>query len=214
MNFHDLCHLTKFPEYREFCKNEWLEIHPKPGILDLRIFPNRIPRVFEPNVYSMKDDKDALGYLYILNELYNNGIKCVKPTFEQCLAFENVEINIPFKEYQQPYETMIVEYPEKYRSLLQSRYKVKIPIACTIHHPYNKEYMIGALSFGIYNYNITFYITNYDTVIEELVAEQNADQLKDLDFLPVRQTERVALNIMLFMMHFGSIKIGFENSIG
>ncbi len=169
----------------------------------------------------MKDDKDALGYLYIINELYNNGIKSIKPSLEQCLAFENIEINIPFSSYQQPYETMIIEFPQEYRSILESRYKVRAPLSVICHK--NNNYLIGALSFGVKNYNITFFITNPDTIIEELIQVCDPNNSmpirdhnivitnKDLDFLPVKQAEHVVLNIMLFATNFGSKKIGYEN---
>lgn len=211
MKYSDLSLLSQIPEFKEFCKNEWIELYNKPGCIDMRIFPKRIPKAFKPNIWRMKDDHNALGYLYILNELYNKGIKCVQPTFEQCLTFENVEINIPFKEYNQPFETIIVEFPEKYCNLLRSRYGQRAPIACTCHKPIDAEYLIGALSFGINNYNITFFITNYDTIIEELVNDSNPKNIQDPDFLPVKQAQRVALNILLFMLNFGHNKLGYTN---
>lgn len=208
MNIQDLFAYTHLPEYKEFAKNEWIKMEPHVGSIDIGIIPNKIPRVYGELVYSFKDDHNAIGYLYVINKLYNDGIKVVKPTLEQCLAFENIEINIPFKDYKQPYETICVEFPELYQNLLRSRCKVPPPIAATCHKPNNQQVMIGGLSFGIKNYSITFFITNYDVVMEEIIKWDDKD---DPDFRPAKYAERVALNVILFMTNFGHTKIGYEN---
>jgi len=208
MNITDLFVYASLPIYPRFAKNEWLTVSSKRGMIDMNISFAKIESPLNQLVSAFKNDHNAIGYVYVVNELYRNGIKVVKPTFEQCLAFENIEINIPFKDYKQPYETMCVEFPDAYKSLLESRFHRKPPLAVTCHRPNNKEYMIGGVSFGIKNYSITFFITNDESKIEEMIKWNEND---DPDFQPLRHAERVALNVMLFMTNFGHTKIGYSN---
>jgi hypothetical protein len=208
MNIQDLFIYAGLPIYPRFAKNEWLTLGNKRGMIDMNISFHKIETPFNQLVSSFKDDHNAIGYLYVINELYNKGIKVVKPTFEQCLAFENIEINIPFKDYKQPYETMCVEFPDKYKNLLMSRFGRKTPLAVVCHRPNDKEYMIGGVAFGVKNYSITFFITNNESQLEEMIKWNETD---DPDFKPLKHAERVALNIMLFMTHYGHTKLGYTN---
>jgi hypothetical protein len=209
MNFEDIfpnCHLS---EYKQFAKNEWVRIHNIPGRIAMNMHIPSIPLTYRQYMCDMKDDHNGIGYVYIANELYNKGMKVIKPTLEQCLAFENVEINIPFKEYQQPFETILIEFPDKYKSLLQSRFERKSPSAIICHKPVDKEYMIGSALFGKHTFIVTFFMTNYNSIMENLIKSENKNE--DKDFLPVAQAERVTFNINLFMTHFGHTKLGYEN---
>lgn len=196
------------PNYSQFAKNEWIYLQSKPGTIDLNINAFKAPEPFDQIVYAFRKDNNALGYIYAVNSLFNAGIKSVKPTLEQCLVFENIELNIPFSDYKQPYETMLVEFPREYQTILEANYRRKPPIAAVCHRPNDKEYMIGGVAFGAKNHTITCFITNNNSIIEEMV-NWNIDS--DPDFIMSKYAERVAMNIMLHMTHFGHTKIGYEN---
>lgn len=53
-------------------------------------------------------------WLWTLSKLFASGPKLFKPTVEQCEAMAEVELDIPFDEYRQPYPVIIFEYPQAF----------------------------------------------------------------------------------------------------
>jgi hypothetical protein len=213
MNFSDLMYITNWEDYKIFSKNEWVTLTnvDNTNTIDMHLEYKKVPQSWWPFIYSFKDDYKAMGYMYILNKLYNSGMKSVKLTYEQCLVFENIEIDIPFSQYKQPYETMVVEFPEKYRNLLSNRTKLKAPIGIVCHKPSNESYMIGGVSYGSDRPNITFFIRRDETNLEWFISQVDEETKADDDYLVFPHIERVALNTLLFMTYSGFNKVGFAN---
>lgn len=65
----------------------------------------------------------VLCFLDCVGQLAVKGPKLFRPTVEQCEAMEHVEVRIPMTDYAQPYEAMVVEFPEAYRKSLEIRSK-------------------------------------------------------------------------------------------
>ncbi len=53
--------------------------------------------------------------LKVLTEGLATGIKVLRPTAEQCLAMEHVELSLSYADYRQPFPAMFIEIPHKYR---------------------------------------------------------------------------------------------------
>src|SRR5262249_52929408 len=53
--------------------------------------------------------------LWLLAQLVAGGPKVIQPTFDQCLALEQVAPRIAVADYVQPYPVMVIDLPEAYQ---------------------------------------------------------------------------------------------------
>lgn len=75
---------------------------------------DRLYSSIDDKITELMPDIKNLSLLFAICELVKNGVKCIKPTFEQCLALGQIEARYDLKDYEQPYPSIAVEFPEKY----------------------------------------------------------------------------------------------------
>jgi hypothetical protein len=61
------------------------------------------------------DAADKVIEVWFHSEIVVKGPKIFRPSFEQCLAMEQIAPRVALADYAQPYPAMIVEFPEAYR---------------------------------------------------------------------------------------------------
>jgi len=84
----------------------------------------------------------AIQEFFLNGRICTEGPKIFRPTYEQCLALEQVEPRVSAGEYRQPYPTMIVDLPQRYQEKLRTTIKndltnemvSSVPVAVCIHH--------------------------------------------------------------------------------
>jgi hypothetical protein len=83
-----------------------------------------------------------------VSRCFAEGPKMFIPTAMECEAMENVDIGIPFDDYQQPYESLIIELPVGYRIPTKQRLKLEddLPQYIMCHHSRDSVGMITIMS--------------------------------------------------------------------
>lgn len=89
-----------------------------------------------------------LCWLEALGEMVVDGVKLFRPSAEQCSAMEQVEINIPIRDYRQPYPAMVIEFPREYRESLTARTGRKdVPRFVIVRHHEQQAAFFSGCSF-------------------------------------------------------------------
>lgn len=97
--------------------------------------------------YGFSDSTTSM-YLLSVSQLVANGPKIFRPTFDQCLALENTEINIPIEYYQQPYPTVLIDIPKEYRERIRSVYGVAKAPSYVICYRHECGHIVVTAWFG------------------------------------------------------------------
>ncbi|NJL70179.1 MAG: hypothetical protein HC888_00595 [Candidatus Competibacteraceae bacterium] len=87
--------------------------------IDLDKVPIQYRRVLSE---MMRDDPWLLAHVHSISCCLGSGAKVFSPSDDQCLIFENSDINLSFKEMHLAYDTYAVEIPEKYASKMQCNF--------------------------------------------------------------------------------------------
>jgi hypothetical protein len=89
-------------------------------------FPVEVPEFAKLAVSITRSfDGETYGLLYGLSKLHAVGPKVLRPTFNMCLALEQVDINLPFEDYAQPYEALIIAFPQEWQKYACAKFGVE-----------------------------------------------------------------------------------------
>lgn len=144
-------------------------------------------------------------------------------------AMENIEINIGFGDYVQPYPTMVIELPENYiegKAAYCPQMKTNHnPIFVILRHEKVKDRYV--IVCGVYFFNkdfdkqlcITFLLLEEgdDTIEERLVALDLKQEYKGSEVMDKTETEtaysvvRACMNCLSISSEIGCKRIGFQN---
>ena len=148
---------------------------------------------------------------FVISKCLAGGPKLLRPTVEQCEALKRVDINIAFKDYQQPFPTFMVEFPEEFRRDLSEAYDSECPFAVVTHH---KAHTIMTVALRRNQVNVSRVMSNRWTTIEEglrntIIDDDDEEEADKVDEAQVVQ--RIAINFGLLMMFYGVKETGYAN---
>jgi hypothetical protein len=117
-----------------------------------------------------------------------DGPKLFRPTYNQCLALENVEVTVPFENYKQPYPVVILELPREYQERIKTVMNVRAAPAYVIAHKVEPQNVIAVTAwFGPDNVivNVLGPKDAYKTIEDALVGnrDKSREALPDFDKL-------------------------------
>lgn len=177
--------------------------------------------VAAPFLKSVWQNRGVMGIMecFIEARIAVDGPKIFRPTYEQCLALEQVEPRMSVNDYRQPYPTMMVEFPERYQAILETdsedfakRTERAAPFCCTIHHDAELPCLvISTLWSNGLSIVRTIHHFGCAQTIQEVIS--NAKDLPDDAITPLPEEEssslrafRVALNgLLLLTMYPGKV---------
>ncbi len=130
------------------------------------------------------------------------GPKLFQPTVEDCEALENTQCSIAFNDYKQPYQVVIIEFPEEYKNKLAGLYKMKQgPSHAFVHYENNK--FIAVHAFFDKN-NVLSHITparpEYKTIEDAITYNRRAE---DNEVKVAELAQRLAVNFCMVMTLMG-----------
>lgn len=198
--------------WHAFAMSNWYTIHSR-GEQLLIDYADNMPVSFMEAMTIRRADVNTTCYLICATEAYKSGMKTIVPKAEQCFVFENIEPKIPMRNYNQPYPTVIIEYPEEYRSALMGRHRTRTPL-CTFSHWRPDIPTLIVCNFYGRNYPVVvFYITQNaaDKTIEEAINFISNRRHHDIDYVVANDTLRMIINLNLFATGFGFQKLGYKN---
>lgn len=155
------------------------------------------------------------------------GPKIFRPTVEQCAVLQQVQPRLTVGEYRQPYPTMAVELPDRYRHWLQTRLteqssagpltQLAEPVAVILHHEPEIPalYSSVAWSSGFSMVRTMHHFSGFATI----AAIFEANEPINPGSLPVEEQEaaitlrvlRVAINCLLLLTQYGCRAVGPDN---
>src|SRR5215475_6045478 len=96
MNLADYYHVLNmiWDKDPKFFDNSWITWHLVGDELASEINTEGLSEKYSQLVMKTRETKDPQLFFqtfFIYNELYRNGVKIIKPTFEQCVVLENIE---------------------------------------------------------------------------------------------------------------------------
>ncbi len=140
--------------------------------------------------------------MYAYSQLLAGGSKLIQPTPEQCEALIQVDANISFKDYEQPFPTILVEFPSKFRHFLTKEYGVPCPRFVLLHHDSRVPYLLMLACQR-----------NVQTVVTLLSERQSHQSLEsflrqcseacDACYRQAVPLKRIALNLSLLLTRYG-----------
>jgi hypothetical protein len=74
--------------------------------------------------------------LFVVSQVFATGKKTLLLSQALCEAFENTAVTVSFREYRQPYQTMVVELPARYAEGKVVDGLAEYPTSIAIHHGY------------------------------------------------------------------------------
>jgi hypothetical protein len=173
-------------------------------------FPPYDGRLSQDEYNQLKETVNVLEYrkidlagFWTASKLFAGGIKAFKPTLEQCEAMANVDVNIAFADYRQPYPVICYDYPKEFAAKMAKRLGISRFPSHTVCHHDDKSGAINVTSvFAATNQIVGLLVprAGIDTIEQSL--RQYPDDLTSDDkdeFILAEMTQRIALNFSLLM---------------
>jgi hypothetical protein len=156
------------------------------------------------------NDKEEL-LTYALSRAIAQGPKMFRPSMLQCKAFENTSVDIPFEQYAQPYEVLLIEFPEDYRKAKLEEGLERCPRYVISWYDRELQIIMAACQFDSQNDRIigikTYLGVQPGETIESLLSgpiyyEADGTAAEDIADFKIAQTfERIAINLNLLIMY-------------
>jgi len=155
-----------------------------------------------------------VGYLIAITEAIKNGPKLLVPSLEQCLALEQIELRIPYEEYEQPYPSVLIEFPYPYYELLKDKIKAGgvAPKGAVCYYNRELQIVIISLLFNNPGYgDITTYMNSNPKIkmIEDEFQILNPTDVEEEMANILRPLYRMILNLNLVLVSEGHKELGY-----
>lgn len=173
---------------------------------------NRYPADHWKKVHGLLDapypsDKELL-FTYALSRALATGPKMFRPKPLQCTGFENTSVDIPFSQYAQPYETLLIQFPDDYIASKVAAGWSRCPkyVICWYNHTLG-IIMVGCQFATMADRIVGILTLDDQQTIESLLSEPvyfeaDGTTATDAEDFEVAQAfERIAVNLNLLMMY-------------
>jgi hypothetical protein len=136
----------------------------------------------------------------ILSSSLANGPKMFQPTPIQCEALENVDIDVPFSDYRQPYEVLAVQIPEDYRKSAMTRMMLeKFPTYILVHHDMVTGTVLASAFYARENSTVSILAPETSfTTVEDQFRKLRLQGQPEIDCI----MQRLAMNLCLLMTQY------------
>ena len=116
---------------------------------------------------------------------------------------ENVDVDVPFGDYRQPFETLIIQLPEEYRRDAMQRLGLKeFPNYALVHHDLKSNIITVASNYNQRQNGETLVAVLRPTPsIETIEDEFRKEELKNEPMVD-RLIQRLAVNMCLLLTHY------------
>ena len=157
---------------------------------------------------------DELSRLCITAKAIANGPKLFSPSLENCIVMENVDLQLPFDDYRQPFSPLFIQFPQAWRQRVIDRtgydkcpefvvcYRHENNGAVSLHTYFSRSEIVSSLAAPRPEFK---YIENALTRSNPELAKTPADEM---DFYLSRFFQRMAMNFCVLLTHVGTKNLG------
>lgn len=178
-----------------------------------RVFAGEVEQIINLSLVERTPDgprpsrRTAYTDLFFMgSKILGSGQKTIQLSQEWCEAFENTELNLSWRDYRQPFPTMVVELPSSYAELKFVPGAGNYPEYVAVHHDAQRNLIVSEI--GLPNSQISLILPfRHDITIEECLARMLLLSIDDVG-LPTAGVEslltpfyRIALNAMIAMTY-------------
>lgn len=139
------------------------------------------------------------------SKILATGPKIVQPTPEQCEALAHVDLNLDFREYEQPFPAFVVELPIEIQRQLTRDYSVPCPRFAIPYHDRASHFLTVLCDHGRRESNegicTVFSKHSLDETMESTLQKHSGEAGRDYE--QAITIERIALNLSLLLTRYG-----------
>lgn len=159
------------------------------------------------DIASKKSDRIKLTWWYMLSKALAEGPKVFTPSVEQCESMEEIDIDIAPGDFQQPYPTMIYQFPHAYAKGLSER------LAYPTSHPvYGITYTdkpSGFVLLGVTMSNDDSFVVmippttpTLEWALKKKMDNRSGDIMSAVELILSNLAERVCCNAAMLLMQY------------
>lgn len=150
--------------------------------------------------------RGRITHFHIASQVLATGQKTLLLSQSICESFEQTDVTVPFREYRQPFETMVIELPAQYAENKFVAGASEYPTSIALYH--DEAQRVMALDVNLRNAVVSFFVP-YDPneMIEDAIQQMKAVPSPDAGFDTVEANRRwapffrIAFNAMLAMTY-------------
>jgi len=152
-----------------------------------------------------RGESGSLIQLLAYSKLLATGPKIVQPTAEQCEALLHVDLNLRFRDYEQPFPTFVVELPFEIQRKLTEQYSLRCPRFVVPYHDRPNNFLAVFCEQGGKEFSggicTVFSRNSWDEMMEVPLQKINGEE--GSDFQQAIAIQRIALNLSLLLTRYG-----------
>lgn len=139
------------------------------------------------------------------SKLLANGPKIVQPSAEQCSALTHVDLNLKFRDYEQPFLAFVIELPVEIQRQLTDQYSVACPRFAIPYYDRSNDFLTKFYEHwgrdGAGSVCTVYSRSSLDEMME--VSLQKVYREDGNDFRQGMAIQRIALNLSLLLTRYG-----------
>lgn len=150
----------------------------------------------------------------VISSLFHDGIKAYAPTPEEWLALSQVEMNVPWSAYRQPFPTVVTLIPECHYPDPVSEGLGRPAAVITRHDPAARVFLAVYVGDHAVKNLMSHYCWSPDSAeaIEgHFRGVGNPHQVDSDEMAFIDRAKRVAMNANMLLTHSGAVRLGAAN---
>lgn len=205
------------PALKALGKHDWIEwwpsnSEPPSTSMKLKIPDDPALAEHEAFLFDLQFAPSRMGYdllrLYAYSKTLALGPKLLRPTLEQCEALRQVDVRVTLQEYQQPFPSFVIEFPEDFRRKLTDEFRHGCARFVLNYHDEKTHYL---LTYCVHDSrrgstgNIISPRKRFKTIEDALrfMTDEVGPDLQQGEVL-----QRIACNFGLMLTNFGAKSAG------
>lgn len=144
---------------------------------------------------------------YMASKILATGRKTIRLSSDWCEAFEETELTLRFRDYKQPYSTMVVELPANYAQAKRVPGSTDYPVCVALHHEESANVLLVEVVFANSQSNLLVPFSPDDQV-EDVLRNVLVQPNQEADYAGMPQAEnylaaymRIGLNAVVSMVY-------------
>lgn len=178
----------------------------RPFAEEVREIINMSIGVQVPNGFQLQNRTPYSDIFFMASKVFATGQKTIQLSTEWCEAFENTELSLLFRDYRQPFPTMVIEFPANYAEAKFVPDAGDYPEFIALHHQEDERQLVFELVFrkGQLAGPIPYQL---DNVIDGVLEKMLVVSLDNVGFeaggseVYVSHFLRIALNAVIAMTY-------------
>lgn len=200
---------------KQLGQRNWLKITPSPvaGYIGTSVDWTQCgpisshPDLIAAAVTAECDNRYESLEIFAYSRLLADGPKILQPTVSQCHSLLHVDLNLSLKEYEQPFPTLLVEFPFEFRKAIRSASGIPCRRYIVMFHDHEVPWMFMIATQKGSTNSLTL-LGNHDGAVSLEQFLRRCESEGDPVYQQSIPLKRVALNLSLMLTRYGLVEDG------